>query len=192
MMIPAMRHLLLTVLVLAALPLAVRAQAPETGIRPLLADKVGDAVCFEGSFEGLKVDVRNYGRSEMEPVPGLSRFGKQVMRPRPALDKDQELRSMTLVVSRDDGGAEAHQPVALGLEVSRGAEVEVLTVLGDLRLGHPLEPETGSTPPRGLHPGAARVLSSSTSEPRAPAQNAATRNGSWQSNVTDLMNEVTR
>jgi hypothetical protein len=61
-----------------------------------------------------------------------------------------------LVVPRDDGGAEAHQPVALGLEVCWGAEVEVLSVLGDLRLGHPLEPEARATPPRGLDPGAVR------------------------------------
>lgn len=76
-------------------------------IKPLLARKVGDAVCFSGTFEGLKTNVWDYSRAKPVPVPGLFRFGEQVMRPEPYVYVDQSLTAMTLLLSRD-GRAHEH------------------------------------------------------------------------------------
>ena len=67
----------------------------------------------------------------------------------------------------------------------------MLPVLGDLRLGHPLEPEIRSTPPGRLDPGAVRGAVLVDVRAEGAAQNAATVSGSWQSNVTDFTKEGT-
>lgn len=87
-------------------------------------------------------------------------------------------------------GAERDEPTYLARTGRGGPQVEVLAVLRDLRLGHTNEPETGTTPARRLNPGAVGVLSSSTFDPSAAAQKAATCRGSRQSKVTDLMKET--
>ena len=92
---------------LVALPLSADDRAPaavgaDDLIKPLLAQKVDDAVCFAGTFEGLKVNVWDYGKSKQVPVPGYFRFGEQVMRPEPAVYADQELTDMTLLIFRDE------------------------------------------------------------------------------------------
>lgn len=91
---------------LAAGPLCADEPTPVAGddtlIKPLLAQKIDDAVCFSGDFAGLKVNVWDYSKSKQVPVPGLFRFGEQVMRPEPAVYADQELTAMTLLIYRDD------------------------------------------------------------------------------------------
>jgi len=68
----------------------------------LLAKKVGDAVCFSGTFKNLRVNVWDYAKAKAVPVPGLFRFGEQVMRPEPHVYVDQSLTAMTLLLSRDE------------------------------------------------------------------------------------------
>lgn len=70
-------------------------------IKPLLATKVGNAVCFSGTFKGAKVNVWDYSKSKLVPVPGLIQFGEPVMRPEPHVYVGQELRSMVLVLEHD-------------------------------------------------------------------------------------------
>jgi hypothetical protein len=71
-------------------------------IKPVLALKVGDAVCFSGTFNGLKVNVWDYSKAKLVPVPGLFRFGEQVTRPEPYVHVGQELITMSLLLSRDE------------------------------------------------------------------------------------------
>jgi hypothetical protein len=80
---------------------AARAQTQDSLIKPLLAAKVGDAVCFTGTFDGPKVDISDYEKSKLVPVPGLFRFGEPVMRPQPQVHAGQQLKAMTLVLSHD-------------------------------------------------------------------------------------------
>lgn len=74
--------------------------AVDLPIKPVLARKVGDAVCFSGTFEGLKINVWDYSKAKPMPVPGLFRFGEQVMRSEPYVYVDQRLTAMTLLLSR--------------------------------------------------------------------------------------------
>jgi hypothetical protein len=71
-------------------------------MRPLLAKKVGGAVCFSGTFENSKVNIWDYAKAKPVPVPGLFRFGEQVMRPEPHVYVDQRLTAMTLLLHHDE------------------------------------------------------------------------------------------
>lgn len=75
--------------------------ATNTLIKPLLAKKAGEAVCFSGIFDDQKVNVWDYAKAKQVPVPGLFKFGEQVMRPEPFVHVDQPLTAMTLMLQRD-------------------------------------------------------------------------------------------
>jgi hypothetical protein len=77
-------------------------------IKDLLAKKVDEAVCFTGNFTGLRVNVWDYAKAKQVPVPGLFRFGEQVMRPEPAVYPDQEVTSLTVLLYRDDRQHESY------------------------------------------------------------------------------------
>jgi hypothetical protein len=74
---------------------------PDGMVKDLLAQHVGGAVCFTGSFAGRAVNVWDYSKAKQVPVPGLFQFGKQVTRPEPAVSVNQEVMSLTLLLSRD-------------------------------------------------------------------------------------------
>lgn len=80
---------------------AAPASDPASLIRPLLATRIGRAVCFEGRFEGLKVNLLDYSRTNAAPAPKLVIDGNEVTRPNPYVHADQELTAMTLLVHRD-------------------------------------------------------------------------------------------
>ena len=86
----------------AAASEAKRTVPPDALIKSVLAPKIGDAVCFAGTFEGQKVNVWDYAKAKPVPVPGVFQFGKQVMRPEPHVYVDQALTAMTLLVGRDE------------------------------------------------------------------------------------------
>lgn len=71
-------------------------------IEPLLAQKVGDAVCFAGTFAGLEVNVWDYSKAKQVPVAGLFRFGAQVTRPEPFVHVGQQLTAMTLLLTHEE------------------------------------------------------------------------------------------
>jgi hypothetical protein len=67
-------------------------------IKGVLAQSIGDAVCFFGSFRRLKVNVWDYTKTGTVPVPGLFQFGKRVTRPEPFFHVNQKLMRMTLLM----------------------------------------------------------------------------------------------
>lgn len=71
-------------------------------IRPLLAPAPGGSVCFGGSFRGLAVNVWDYGRGSLVPVPGSTRFGKPVLRTEPFVHREQPLTGMMLQLEHSD------------------------------------------------------------------------------------------
>jgi hypothetical protein len=71
-------------------------------IKGVLAQSIGDAVCFSGSFRRLKVNVWDYTKTKIVPVPGLFRFGEQVTRPEPFVHVNQKLTRMTLLLLHDE------------------------------------------------------------------------------------------
>jgi len=77
-----------------------------TGIKDLLARNVKDIVCFRGSFTGHGINVRDYLKAKSVPAPDLSQDGKQVMRTVPAIYVGQDVRSLTVLVEREDGVSE--------------------------------------------------------------------------------------
>jgi hypothetical protein len=77
-----------------------------TGIKDLLARNVKDIVCFRGSFTGHGINVRDYLKTKSVPAPDLSQVGKQVMRTVPAIYVSQDVRSLTVLIEREDGESE--------------------------------------------------------------------------------------
>jgi hypothetical protein len=71
-------------------------------IKGVLAQSIGDAVCFSGSFRRLRVNVWDYTKTKTVPVPGLFRFGQQVTRPEPFVHVNQKLTRMTLLLLHDE------------------------------------------------------------------------------------------
>jgi hypothetical protein len=71
-------------------------------IKGVLAQSIGDAVCFSGSFRRPKVNVWDYTKTKTVPVPGLFQFGKQVTRPEPFVHVNQKLTRMTLLLLHDE------------------------------------------------------------------------------------------
>lgn len=98
---PASKFMAATALALVA-STALAHDLPDTLIKPLLAQDVDAVTCFAGKFTDKTVNVWDYGRSKMVPVPGLFRSGEQVMRPEPHVDVGQHLTTMTLLLTRDD------------------------------------------------------------------------------------------
>lgn len=78
------------------------------------------------------------------------------------------------------------ETIHLVLQRSYRAQVEVLAVLRDLRLSHLAKPEVRASQPAGSTQARSLLLSSSTFDPSAVAQNRATTSASAQSKVTDL------
>jgi hypothetical protein len=76
-------------------------------IRDLLAEKPGQAVCFNGKFKGLKVNVWDDAKIKRVPEPGVFQSGKQVMRSEPAVSAGQEVSSLTLLIAHGSHESES-------------------------------------------------------------------------------------
>lgn len=84
-------------------------------------------------------------------------------------------------------GAQIVQPLNFGSEVRRCAQVEVDSIFCRLRLGTALNQMLGPPQPGASTKARSAVESSSTFDPRAAAQNSASRKASAQSKVSVLM-----
>jgi hypothetical protein len=137
----------LILFLLALLVAPVRHAAwPSDRIKELLAKKVGEAVCFKGRFTGLRVNVWDYAKAKQVPVPGLFRFGEQVMRPEPAVYPDQEVTSLTVLLYRDGRRHECYDEMHdFKLLVTLNGWAQPLRAAGECPWSRPRESRKGET-----------------------------------------------
>lgn len=80
--------------------------APGTLMLDLLPRRLNRSVCLTGTFSGQAVEMEDWRNPGHEPVPGVFRFGEQVMRPVPLTKPDQTVAAMTLSLTYDDRKAD--------------------------------------------------------------------------------------
>jgi hypothetical protein len=104
------RFSLSTVFAIASLLAGVGAAAANP-IKELLGAKVGETVCFAGTFKDRKINLWDYAKARQVPVPGLFQFGKPVTRAEPAVYVDRELLSLTILIARGDRKHESYDEI---------------------------------------------------------------------------------
>ena len=112
-----------------------------TAIRDLLAQKPKEAVCFSGKFTGHKVNVWDSFKMKQVPEPGAVVNGKQVMRPEPTVYVNQDVRELTLLISREETGSDQREELhGFWLKVSMRGWRGPLYAMGNCRLRGADEP----------------------------------------------------
>jgi hypothetical protein len=74
-----------------------------SAIKSILPRTIGEEVCYAGTFVKHTLDVADWSRAKLAPVPGVVTAGTQAMRNEPVVQPGMEVTGLTLLLTYNAG-----------------------------------------------------------------------------------------